>query len=265
MWPGNLMEDLKETIGHLLSAMSSFVHHFKAIGEFKLESQSGNAQFGSKLVIFFRCDLKIWRMILKNNKAHLLYYFKLCASFHSHLSIQNGIRVRKRQIWVKINDLFCPVWPWKMTDDIEKPKGHRFYATSSLVHYFIAICGFKMELQSGNTKFGSKSAIFCPVWPSNLIDDLENQLGTSSMLPQALCIISSPSVNSKWSYSPEMAKLDFDLCDPDLWSLTLTFCMGITSVIGNHSCKFHDDTMIGTQWKICDRRTDGQTDGKKCS
>ena len=52
MWPGNLMEDLKKkTIGHLLYTMSSFVHHFKAIGEFKLELQSWNAQFGSKLVI----------------------------------------------------------------------------------------------------------------------------------------------------------------------------------------------------------------------
>ena len=46
------MEDLKKTIGHLLYTMSSFVHHFKAIGEFTLELQSGNAQFGPKLVIF---------------------------------------------------------------------------------------------------------------------------------------------------------------------------------------------------------------------
>ena len=31
------------------------------------------------------CDLEIWRMILKNNRAPLLYYFKLCAPFQSHL------------------------------------------------------------------------------------------------------------------------------------------------------------------------------------
>ena len=48
----------------------SFVHHFKAISEFKLELQSGNAQFGSKLAIFFvPCDLEIWWMTL--NKANL--------------------------------------------------------------------------------------------------------------------------------------------------------------------------------------------------
>ena len=38
-------------IGHLFSATSSFVHHFVAIGEFKLELQSGNAQFGFKKTI----------------------------------------------------------------------------------------------------------------------------------------------------------------------------------------------------------------------
>ena len=36
-----------KTIGHLSFAVSSFVQHFIAIGEFKLELLSGNAQFGS--------------------------------------------------------------------------------------------------------------------------------------------------------------------------------------------------------------------------
>ena len=41
-----------KTIGHLPFAVSSFVQHFIAIGEFKLELQSGNAQFGSNSTIF---------------------------------------------------------------------------------------------------------------------------------------------------------------------------------------------------------------------
>ena len=41
-----------KTIGHLFYATSSFVHHFVAIGEFKLELQSGNAQSGSNSTIF---------------------------------------------------------------------------------------------------------------------------------------------------------------------------------------------------------------------
>ena len=42
-------------IGHLFYAAWSFVHHFIAMGEFKLELQSGNTQFGSKSMIFFSC------------------------------------------------------------------------------------------------------------------------------------------------------------------------------------------------------------------
>ena len=43
-----------KTIGHLFYATSSFVQHrhFVAIGEFKLELQSGNAQSGSNSTIF---------------------------------------------------------------------------------------------------------------------------------------------------------------------------------------------------------------------
>ena len=112
-------EGPSKTIGHLFYTISSFVHHFKAMGEFKLELQTGNAQFGSKSVIFFvPGDLEIWQMTLKNNRVPLLCCFKLCASFHSHQCIQTGVTVRKYPIWVKIN-VFCPVRPWNLTDDLE--------------------------------------------------------------------------------------------------------------------------------------------------
>ena len=67
MWPRNLIDDLEKKIGHLFYATLSFVHHFKAIGEFKL-----------------KCDLAIWLITLKNKRAHFLCHFKLCASFRSH-------------------------------------------------------------------------------------------------------------------------------------------------------------------------------------
>ena len=41
-----------KTIGHLFYATSSFVYHFVAIAEFKMELQSGNAKSGSNLAIF---------------------------------------------------------------------------------------------------------------------------------------------------------------------------------------------------------------------
>ena len=151
VWPS-------KTIGHLFYATSSFVQHFVAIGAFKLELESGNAQSGSNSTIFRAvwpwnltddlvkqygtfpkhyqaictisssyvnsnwsyspetpnlsqirrfwepCDLEIWRMTFKNNRAPFLCYFKLCAAFHSHWWIQNGVTVRKHPIWVKFDD-----------------------------------------------------------------------------------------------------------------------------------------------------------------
>ena len=41
-----------KTIGHLFYATSSFVYHFVPIGDFKFELQSGDAQFGSNVMIF---------------------------------------------------------------------------------------------------------------------------------------------------------------------------------------------------------------------
>ena len=43
----------RKTIGHFFYTTSSFVHHFKSIGQFKLDLQSRYAQFGSKLVICY--------------------------------------------------------------------------------------------------------------------------------------------------------------------------------------------------------------------
>ena len=123
-------------IGHLFYTSSNSVHHFKAIGESKLELQSGNVQFGPKSVIVLSC-----------------------------VTLQfDG-------------------WSWKTI-------GHLFYVKWSFAHHFKAIGEFELELQSGNAQFGSKSAIYCPVWPWNLTDDPGKQQGTSSMWLQALCIIS---------------------------------------------------------------------------
>ena len=68
-----------KTIGHLSFAVSSFVQHLIAIGEFKLELQSGNAHFGSNSTIF------------------------------------------------------RAVWPWNLTDDLEKQQG-----TSTML--LLALC-----------------------------------------------------------------------------------------------------------------------------
>ena len=78
-----------------------------------MELQSGNAKFGSKSAFFGSCDLDIWRMTLKNNRAPHLCYFKFCASFHSHWRIQTGVTVRKRLSWALTSvTLTFDLWPW---------------------------------------------------------------------------------------------------------------------------------------------------------
>ena len=63
--------------------------------------------------------------------------------------------------WVQIGDFLSRVtfkidrWPLKTI-------GHLFYTTLSLVLHFKATGIFKLELQSGNAKLGSKLAIFVP-------------------------------------------------------------------------------------------------------
>ena len=94
-----------KTIGHLFYSTSSFVHHFVAIAEFKLNYSPETPNLGQIWLFLRPCDLEIW------------------------------------------------LWPWKTI-------GHLFYKTSSFVHYFVAISDFKLEIQSGNSQFGSKSTIF---------------------------------------------------------------------------------------------------------
>ena len=113
MWPWNVADDPWKTIGHLFYAASSFVHHFKAISEFNLELQSGNAQFGSKSAIFVPCDLEIWGMTLKNNRAPLLSITELCASFYRHMWIETGVTVRQLLNWILTSvTLTFDLGPW---------------------------------------------------------------------------------------------------------------------------------------------------------
>ena len=123
---------------------------------------------------FVPCDLEIWWMTLENDRAPLLYYIKLCASFQIHGWIETEVTVQKRSIWVKIGNFLSRVTlkfdgcPWKTI-------GHLFYVASSFVHHFTAISEFKLELQSGNAQSGSNSTIFKAMRPWNLTDDLAKQ------------------------------------------------------------------------------------------
>ena len=164
----------RKIIGHLFYTKSSFVHHFKFIGESKLKLQSGNAQFGSKLAIF--CPLWPWNLMddLGNRTGtSSILHQALCViskpwvNSNWSYSLKHSIRV-KIGIFLSRVSLKFYGWTWKKI-------GHLFYISSSFLHHFKAIGEFKLEIQSGNAQFGTKSAIFCPLWPWNLMDDLEKR------------------------------------------------------------------------------------------
>ena len=127
-------------------------------------------KFYSNHWFFSPCDLEIWWMPIKNNRAPLLCYSKLCASFLSHQGIQTWVRFQRRSIPVTIGDFgSCVILkfeglPWKMI-------GHLFQATSKSVHHLVAICEFKQELRSKNAQIGAKFVLTCEpdLWPLDVL------------------------------------------------------------------------------------------------
>ena len=119
------------------------------------------------------CDLEIWRMTLKNNRAPLLWYFKLCAAFvpigEFKLEWQSGNAQSGSN-----SILFRAVWPWNLTDHLQKNR-------APLLCYFKLCAAFHSHwwIQTGVTvrkrPIWVKFDDFSAVWPSNLTDDLEKQ------------------------------------------------------------------------------------------
>ena len=142
VWPWNLTNDLKKQQGNssILHQTLCIISNPMVISNWSYSPEMLNS--GKNWWFFVPRDLEIWWMTLKNNRAPLRYYIKLCTAFQSHWHIQTGVAVRKHSIRV------IDVWPWKII-------GHLFDTTLSFVQHFKAIGIFKLELQSGNTQFGS--------------------------------------------------------------------------------------------------------------
>ena len=157
--------------------------------------------------------------------------------------------------------ILCPVWTWNLTVDLAKQKG-----TPSLLFQALCVICSQLLIQTRvavrNAQFGSKSAkclssatLKFDRWPWKTIRQPFSSISSYVYYFVAIC-------KFKLDYDPETLKLGkmcFDLCDRDLWPLTLTVCMHITSVNCNNSCKFQDDT-TGKLSKRCDGRMDGRTE-----
>ena len=109
-------------------------------------------------------------------------------------------------------------WHWQLTR-------HLHCTMSSFVHHFVASSAFKLELQFGIAQFGWNRHFLSYVpskfdgWPWQWYST------TSSMLFQALCLISYLLVNSNSCYSPETPNSAqnwrFSPCDIEIWRMNL--------------------------------------------
>ena len=109
MWPRNFTDDRQKQWGisfMLLQTLCSISYPL-VNSNWSYSPESPN--LGQVRRFLVPCDLEIWRMTLQNNRAPLLCYFKLCASFRTHWWIQTWVTVRKPSIRVKINDFFSRV------------------------------------------------------------------------------------------------------------------------------------------------------------
>ena len=147
-----------KTIGHLFYANSSFVHHFKTISKLKLQVTVRNSGQNQR----FFCPVWPWNLTddLKQSKSE---GFDNCDRPSNLAQIWSKSLIFSARVTLKFDG-----WPRKII-------GHIFYTTSSFVHHFKSINEFKLKLQSESAQFRSKWAIFCPVWPWNLMDDLGKQ------------------------------------------------------------------------------------------
>ena len=122
----------------------SYIQQGKSEG-FDSCDRPSNLKLVSNRQFLRQCDREMWWMTSKNNRTPLLCQVELCASFCRHWWIQTGDTVRKCPIWVNFDDFYSQLtlkfdrWPCKTI-------GHLFNATSSLVHHFVPIGEFKLEL-----------------------------------------------------------------------------------------------------------------------
>ena len=158
-----------KTRGHLFYTSSSFAHHFKAIGESHWRYSPETLNSGQNQQFSIPCDFEIWWLTLKNNRAPLLYYIKLCASLHHHMWIQTGVTVRKL--------LNCVLTSVTLTFDLWP----RSFAWTSLLLLVIIPENFMMiwtELKrcaDGETERQTDWTIHRAAWSQLKINSMNNQ------------------------------------------------------------------------------------------
>ena len=144
----------------------------------------------------YPCLLPIWQQNpaytgALYNLSVVITSFKSIGEFKLELQYWNA-----QFRWKLANFLSCGVlkfggWLWKTT-------GILFYTVSSVVHNFKSIG----EYMSYSVETRVTTSIFCPLWPWNLMDDLE-KIGHLFYITLSFVHHSKPRVDSNKIYSSE--------------------------------------------------------------
>ena len=118
--------------------------------------QHSKSPSGVNFLLTQRLSREIWWITLKNKRAPLLWEMHLveihswCCTF-TYVG-KHDLQSRNTQSCSKLV-IFCPV---TLKFDGWKALAHLFYVISNCVHYSVAICELKLELQSRKYQFGAK-------------------------------------------------------------------------------------------------------------
>ena len=121
---------------------------FQTMGEFKLSYNPETLHSGQNRRFSVPCDLEIWWWPWEKNGSPLYTTSSLCIISKSWVNSNWGyipemLNSGQNRHFLSCVTLTFDGWPSKII-------GRLFYVASSFVHHFIAICEFKLELQSGN-------------------------------------------------------------------------------------------------------------------
>ena len=203
---------------------------------------------------FALCDLHICQKSLKNIYGT---HYKLCTSFQSHPFIQTIVAVRKRPNRVKIGDCL-PRMTLNVIYDLEKHYSTYFMLLQSLCIISKPSLNLKWSCSPGTPISRKKWQMFVPrdlqIWRMAMERNM-----ASLLWHFRLCASFHSHLRIMVRKCSNRGQICCHLFQPDLWPLTLTICMDITSVIAYYVWNF---MIIWLQkcCQNCERQTDRGTD-----
>ena len=147
------------------------MYYFLAIGQFKLELQYGNTQFGSKMTIFLSfVTLKFYGWTWKTIGSLFYATSSLVHHFVTICELKLGLQSENR---CKIDDIFpCDLAVWQKTlKNNRTPLLSCFRLSSSFQSHRCMQIRVTVRTHQIQVTIGD----FCPMWTPKLTDDYEKQ------------------------------------------------------------------------------------------